>query len=466
MTEEQTKHKRRRSRRGRRSDHVRELPEIFFCGDPHGGFDQINEAARLYAPDAMVILGDLQPEYPLQEILEEALHYTDIWWIPGNHDTDTDEIYDNLWRSDLRDHNLHGRSVNIHGVRIAGLGGVFRGQVWMPDGSPNYFSPSSFMRRIGSSNAWRGGIPRRHRSTIFPSVYQNLLHQKADILVTHEAPGCHRKGFCAIDELAKSLGAKWIFHGHQHEDLKYCEQEKEITPRAVGYRGVVNLKGEVVIAAQLDPREAAGLLAAFDWEDRMHHDAIIVRDEMGVIQVVENQEGLVPAILPATIVPPCHGTAEQLDEEMAQQRRARRLGQEVARKAPGGRYRPTRPWRESKKESQHAPRESIVAKVLSERLAAQAEQAKTANQPESKEMVRRYDKPRTYRERTGEDRHNKRDSHRVRHEGHTSSGTARSGHSNHSEHRSDEASKTHRTPRNARRRDRGHRASSHTKPSE
>ena len=72
----------------------------------------------------MVILGDLQPPAPLEQVLEEALCYTDIWWIPGNHDTDTDAIYDNLWRSGLRDHNLHGRSVMIHGVRIAGLGEV------------------------------------------------------------------------------------------------------------------------------------------------------------------------------------------------------------------------------------------------------------------------------------------------------------------------------------------------------
>ena len=260
MTQEQVKPRRRRPRRHRRQTRPRELPEIFFCGDPHGGFDQINEAARLYKPDAMVILGDLQPPAPLDQVLEEALACTEIWWIPGNHDTDTDEIYDYLWRSELAGHNLHGRVANVAGLRIGGLGGVFRGQVWMPDGNPNYYSPATFMRRVGINNIWRGGVPRRHRSTIFPSVYGNLLRQKADILVTHEAPGCHKKGFPAIDRLAKSLGAKWLFHGHQHEDREYGTHASVFT-RAVGYRGVVNLQGEVVISAQLDPREEAALQA-------------------------------------------------------------------------------------------------------------------------------------------------------------------------------------------------------------
>ena len=301
MTEELVKAKRRRPRRHRRPTRPRELPEIFFCGDPHGGFDQINEAARLYRPDAMVILGDLQAPAPVHQVLEEALSYTDIWWIPGNHDTDTDHFYDYLWRSELGGHNLHGRVANICGMRIAGLGGVFRGQVWMPEANPNYYSPSTFMRRVGPHNEWRGGVPRRHRSTIFPSVYGNLMRQKADILITHEAPSCHKKGFLAIDKLAKSLGAKWLFHGHQHEDRIYENQTCGITTRAVGYRGVINLKGEVVISSILDPREEAVLNEEYDLAQRREQgeEIILVRDEDGVITLCPPQEGLVPAILPA-----------------------------------------------------------------------------------------------------------------------------------------------------------------------
>ncbi len=232
-----------------------DLAEIFFCGDPHGEFSQIIEAARDYKPAAMVILGDLQPAAPLEEVLEEAMAFTDIWWIPGNHDTDSDEIYDNLWKSPLASHNLHGRVGNVAGLRIAGLGGVFRGQIWMPDGRPNYTSVGAFMHRVGKNNTWRGGLPRRHRSSIFPSVYDNLARQRADILVTHEAPSCHRKGFAAIDRLAMDLNVRWLFHGHQHEGIAYGRYSG-IQVRSVGLRGIVNLRGEEIVESQVDPKDA------------------------------------------------------------------------------------------------------------------------------------------------------------------------------------------------------------------
>lgn len=169
--------------------------EIFFCGDPHGSFDHILQAAKEHRPKAMVILGDLQPPAPLHEVLADILSFVEVWWIPGNHDTDNDLFYDRLWRSELAGHNLHGRVALVNGVRIAGLGGVFRGQIWMPPQAPNYMSAGAFIRRIGRGNMWRGGLPRRHRTSIFPSTYDNLMDHKADVLVTHEAPGCHRKAF-------------------------------------------------------------------------------------------------------------------------------------------------------------------------------------------------------------------------------------------------------------------------------
>ena len=212
---------------------------------------------------------------------------------------DSDEFYDRLWRSELAGHNLHGRVACVAGMRIGGLGGVFRGQIWMPDGNPNYYSPATFMRRVGQGNIWRGGVPRRHRSTIFPSVYGNLQRQKADILVTHEAPSCHKKGFCALDRLAKTMGVKWLFHGHQHEDRAYGMQGLILT-RAVGYNGIVNLKGEVVVEAKLDPREEAALQATDEWRYMSDKNPIIVRDEDGHISLVPEGRECTPAILPVS----------------------------------------------------------------------------------------------------------------------------------------------------------------------
>ena len=228
--------------------------ETFFCGDPHGSFDHILQAAKEYRPKAMVILGDLQPPAPLHEVLADILSFVDVWWIPGNHDTDNDVFYDRLWRSELAGHNLHGRVAVVNGLRIAGLGGVFRGQIWMPPQAPNYTSAGAFIRRIGRGNMWRGGLPRRHRTSIFPSTYENLCAYHADVLVTHEAPGCHRKGFLAIDQLAKTLEVKYLFHGHQHEDRHYPTYYG-FTPRGVGFRGIVNLKGDDIVPAQIDPRD-------------------------------------------------------------------------------------------------------------------------------------------------------------------------------------------------------------------
>ena len=232
----------------------RPLPKIFFCGDPHGEFEYINRAVEEFRPDAIVLLGDLQPRDDINVLLKRAMELTEIWWIPGNHDTDTEEFYDRLWHGPLSGHNLHCKVGNVAGIRIAGLGGVFRGQIWMPEEEPNYRSASGFVRRSPKANLWRGGLPRRHRSSIFPSVYEGLSKQHADVLVTHEAAGCHKKGFDAIDRLAKSLGVRWLFHGHQHEDRVYGTYKGMIV-RAVGYRGIVDLQGNTIREAEIDPRD-------------------------------------------------------------------------------------------------------------------------------------------------------------------------------------------------------------------
>lgn len=48
-------------------------PKIFFCGDPHGEFEYINRTVEKYHPDAIVILGDLQPPEDLETLLAPTL---------------------------------------------------------------------------------------------------------------------------------------------------------------------------------------------------------------------------------------------------------------------------------------------------------------------------------------------------------------------------------------------------------
>lgn len=204
------------------------MSKIFFCGDTHGQFQHVIDAVKSHRPDAIILLGDVQAKRPIHEELQDILEMTEIWFIHGNHDTDSDEDYDNLFNSELKDRNLHGRIVEIAGYRVAGLGGIFRGQVWMPPTLPKIASESDYLRLGGKGNLWRGGISRKHRSTIFPADYNLLLGKTADILVTHEAPSCHPHGFRVIDELARSMGVKRSYHGHHHDSIDYRSQYKNL----------------------------------------------------------------------------------------------------------------------------------------------------------------------------------------------------------------------------------------------
>ena len=195
---------------------------ILFAGDPHGRFRHILRAAAELNPSAVVLLGDLEPQRPLHEELEAIAHKT--WFIHGNHDTDSEADYDNLFESSLAHRNLHGRVVEIGGFRVAGLGGVFRERIWAPPLEPAFLSGQDRLKGIRPSERWRGGIPLRHRSSIFPDEVDRLSRQRADVLVTHEAPGGHPRGWKALDQLAGAMGAQVLVHGHLHQQIDYAAE--------------------------------------------------------------------------------------------------------------------------------------------------------------------------------------------------------------------------------------------------
>lgn len=209
-----------------------------FCGDPHGQFEHIFERVRQTRPTAVVLLGDLDLAQPFEIAFAPILDLTELWFIYGNHDTDHEYCYDHLFHSALSDRNLHGKVMNIGGLRIAGLGGVFRGQIWYPPAEPRYQTKADFIARCGKGNRWRGGLPLKHRSSIFPEDLDQFKGQKADILVCHEAPAAHPHGFAAIDELADSLGVKQIIHGHHHEPFIYSDPQYV----NVGFRGFYEMR--------------------------------------------------------------------------------------------------------------------------------------------------------------------------------------------------------------------------------
>lgn len=114
---------------------------IWFIGDPRASFGFIAEAIDRaeVKPDAVILLGDMECLCPLaQHMAGVTARDVDWRWISGNHDTDDREAYENLL-GDL-ERCLDGRVVEIAGLRVAGLGGVFRQEVWYPPASPVYQS--------------------------------------------------------------------------------------------------------------------------------------------------------------------------------------------------------------------------------------------------------------------------------------------------------------------------------------
>ncbi len=234
------------------------MTAILFCGDTHGRFSHVIEAVHVHRPAAIVFLGDLQAQKPLEVELASILDSTEVWFIHGNHDTDSDADHDNLFGSALGHRNLHGRVVEVAGLRIAGLGGIFRGQIWAPPADWTYESRSDYVARCGKGNLWRGGLPRKHRSSIFPAEYFSLVGQQADILVSHEAPSCHPHVFEAVDELARNLNVRKAFHGHHHDCLDYSGARPTLGFDAfgVGFCGIADQNGQVVYPGKLDKARA------------------------------------------------------------------------------------------------------------------------------------------------------------------------------------------------------------------
>lgn len=220
---------------------------LYFVGDPHGRFDSLHRVVRDHEPKGVILLGDFDLTEPLHEAVGSAADHIEFWWIPGNHDFASDAAYDLLFGSTLAGRNLHGRVTEIAGLRVAGLGGHFQGAIWHPAvnrGEPIYPRRSDFQAVMGNGNRWRGGLPRKRRGAIWWEDYTYLCGQRADVLVSHEAPSCHPRGFVEIDRLAAAIGASLIVHGHHHQT--YTSRCGDLTVHGVGRAEVMNLDGQLV----------------------------------------------------------------------------------------------------------------------------------------------------------------------------------------------------------------------------
>ena len=227
------------------------LDGVLFYGDPHSKWVPLLDAVADNAPHSVIILGDLienkndtqafaDTRAALNSMLDAGI---DVRIISGNHDVDSDAVYDLVFH-EFGHLVFDGDIITVgpHNLRIAGLGGVFKGKVWYPQTSDHavYYSPDDLLADTPNSSRFRGGIPRKQRVSIFPSVVDQLSQQSADILVTHEAPSTHASGFSVIDDLAVSMGAKLIVYGHHHTVAETCLSAQPIAVRGLGQADVWN----------------------------------------------------------------------------------------------------------------------------------------------------------------------------------------------------------------------------------
>lgn len=218
--------------------------KIIFCGDPHGCFANVVSAVHKYRPEAVILLGDYNLEMPLENYLQAIIGMTKIFWIPGNHDFDSTAEYENLFYSALSYNNLHLKVVEIGGLRIAGLGGIFKENIWMSGCLPKWIDKRHWLQ-CKPTNVKK--IPLHLDNAIWHHEFEKMKKTvRADILVTHEAPSCHRHGKKAIEELAKAIGATKIFHGHHHYYYQDTINGIAVTCAPIG--GVVNLDGEQLMS--------------------------------------------------------------------------------------------------------------------------------------------------------------------------------------------------------------------------
>jgi hypothetical protein len=80
---------------------------------------------------------------------------------------------------------------------------------------------------------------------IWPEDVEALASQRADVLVTHEAPSSHPAGVAAIDALARAMGATLIVHGHHHVSY-LAAAEDGLCAMGVGASWGLGLEGETL----------------------------------------------------------------------------------------------------------------------------------------------------------------------------------------------------------------------------
>jgi len=237
---------------------------LWLCGDVHGNLTSLKRALQSEPspPEAILFLGDMDPPEPIGPWLRQTVgEFIPFRWIHGNHEVDTEQRSSDTFDAPGIEWNIDGQVVEFQGLRIAGLGGIFRKEIWMPPERPlfqHFQDYEAHLRGLGSKEPFADAKLRTHRSSIFPDVYDALAEQSADVLLIHDAPSCHPHGNAAYDDLAQVLGVRWVAHGHHHDARDYSADTSRLGFQTIGVgkRGITTLAGRCVVAGESDARRS------------------------------------------------------------------------------------------------------------------------------------------------------------------------------------------------------------------
>jgi predicted phosphodiesterase len=263
---------------------------IVFIGDIHRMWDKVErglaQVPRL--PDAAVILGDVQCDEPLDTCAAPLLRRgIAVHWIHGNHDNDGGpSMWERLTSPAMNPvtgpSGLNGRVVDIGGIRVAGLGGTFRPRVWEPPAEPRLRERREVPEDVARMcRGWReehvrGLVHSLSTASIWPEDYEALARQKADILVTHEAPSSHPAGSAALDALGRAMGVRLIVHGHHHVNyLARAEDGLQVLGVAAAWGAIES--GEVLWEGEAPRHLTAGPEGWVRFSEAAHRGKNVVR---------------------------------------------------------------------------------------------------------------------------------------------------------------------------------------------
>ncbi len=203
---------------------------LVFIGDIHQNWNHIEAglSALPTPPSAAILLGDIECTAPLDHVAAPLLDRgIAVYWIHGNHEHDSGpEMWDNLVAPERNPLTaagaLHARVIEIGGVRVAGLGGTFLPYVWAGNAPPRLHRREQLAADLAADS--RGLSPDQASkamhflttTAIWPEDVDTLTAQRADVLVTHDAPSSHPEGSLVLDDLGRTMGVGLIVHGHHH----------------------------------------------------------------------------------------------------------------------------------------------------------------------------------------------------------------------------------------------------------